>query len=193
MLKRQLITATSLAAVLAVAPMAQAEEYLIDTKGAHASIQFKISHLGMSWLLGRFNSFSGTFNYDAAAPEKAAVNVDIDVTSVDSNHAERDKHLRGEKYLNTDKYPSASFVSSGFTPDAEGGGIMKGTLTLYGTSKEIEIAVSKVGEGADPWGGYRAGFSGTTEIKPKDFGMTFNLGPAAETVYMTLNIEGIRQ
>ncbi len=190
---RHFLTATSLAAVLATAPLAHAEEYLIDTQGAHASIQFRISHLGTSWLLGRFNTFSGTFSYDAAEPEKAAVKVDIDVTSIDSNHAERDKHLRGEKYLNTDKFPDASFVSSSFIPNAEGGGTMKGTLTLYGTSKEIEIAVSKVGEGADPWGGYRAGFSGTTEIKPKDFGMTFNLGPAAETVYMTLNIEGIRQ
>lgn len=179
---RHFLTATSLAVLLATAPLAHAEEYLIDTEGAHSSIQFRISHLGTSWLLGRFNTFSGTFSYDAAEPEKAAVKVDIDVTSIDSNHAERDKHLRGEKYLNTDKYPDASFVSSSFTPNAEGGGIMKGTLTLYGTSKEIEIAVSKVGEGADPWGGYRAGFSGTTEIKPKDFGMTFNLSPAAETV-----------
>ncbi|MFW1677125.1 YceI family protein [Pontibacter sp. JAM-7] len=192
MKKRNLLAAASLAALM-TATTANAAEYLIDTKGAHASIQFRISHLGTSWLLGRFNSFSGSFDYDAAQPENASVNVDIDVTSIDSNHAERDKHLRGEKYLNTDKFPDASFVSSSFSPDTDGGGVMKGMLTLYGTTKAIEIEVDKVGEGADPWGGYRAGFSGIAEIKPKDFGLTFNLGPAAETVYLTLNIEGIRQ
>jgi len=53
--------------------------------------------------------------------------------------------------------------------------------------------VTKVGEGKDPWGGYRAGFQGTTELKLKDYGINFNLGPASESVYLDLNVEGIRQ
>lgn len=186
------IPAVTLAALICAAPV-QAADYVIDTDKAHAFIDFRISHIGTSWLKGRFNTFSGNFTYDADNPAASTVNVEVDVSSIDSNHAERDKHLRDSKYLDTGKHPKATFKSTGFTPDANGGGVMKGMLTLYGTSKEISIDVAKVGEGADPWGGYRAGFSGTTELKLKDFGMNFNLGPAAETVYMELNIEGIRQ
>ena len=78
---------------------AQAADYLIDTKGSHAFIQFKIAHLGYSWLLGRFNTFSGEFSYDENNPSTARIKVDIDTASIDSNHAERDKHLRGEDFL----------------------------------------------------------------------------------------------
>ncbi len=70
---------------------------------------------------------------------------------------------------------------------------MNGDLTLHGVTKAVELKVSKIGEGQDPWGGYRAGFTGTTEFKMKDFGITKNLGPASETVYMELHVEGIRQ
>jgi len=190
-MKINTIQGCALAALFTISPV-YAADYIIDTEGSHASIEFKTGHLGTSWLKGRFNDFEGTFSYDADNPAASSVNVEVDVSSIDSNHAERDKHLRGEKYLNTDEFTNASFKSTSFTP-AENGGVMKGMLTLYGTTQEISIEVEKVGEGTDPWGGYRAGFSGTTAIKPKDFGMTYNLGPAAETVYLELNIEGIRK
>lgn len=191
-MKAKFMKGLALAALVSTSPL-YAADYVIDTKGAHASIQFRISHLGTSWLTGRFNKFTGEFSYDADKPEASSVSVDIDVTSLDSNHAERDKHLRGDEYLNVDKYATASFKSTSFTPGENGTGVMKGMLTLYGTTKEIAIDVQKVGEGADPWGGYRAGFSGTVELKPKEFGINYNLGPAAETVYLDLNIEGIRK
>ena len=191
-MKTKIVKGLALASLLTVSPL-YAADYVIDTKGAHASIEFRISHLGTSWLTGRFNTFEGEFSYDAEKPEASSVKVDIDVTSFDSNHAERDKHIRSGDYLDVAKFPKASFESTSFTPDANGGGVMKGMLTLYGTSKEIAIQVEKVGEGKDPWGGYRAGFAGTTEIKPREFGMTYNLGPASETVYLDLNIEGIRK
>ncbi|WP_415905721.1 YceI family protein [Neptuniibacter sp. QD48_55] len=191
-MKSKFIKGLALASLITTSPL-YAADYVIDTKGAHASIQFRISHLGTSWLTGRFNTFSGEFSYDAANPAASKVNVDIDVNSFDSNHAERDKHIRGDEYLDVAKHPKASFVSSSYTPNEDGSGVMKGMLTLYGTSKEISIDVQKVGEGKDPWGGYRAGFEGTTEIQPKDFGMNYQLGPAAETVYLELHIEGIRK
>ncbi|MGH1463442.1 MAG: YceI family protein [Neptuniibacter sp.] len=190
-MKSKYLKGLAVATLLSATPVFAAD-YVIDTAKAHAFIEFKISHLGTSWLKGRFNKFEGTFSYDADNPAASMVNVEVDVNSIDSNNAERDKHLRAEKYLDTDKFGTASFKSTSFTPNAEGG-VMKGMLTLYGTTKEIAIDVQMVGEGQDPWGGYRAGFSGTTEIKPKDYGMTFNLGPAAETVYLELNIEGIRK
>lgn len=191
-MNKKLLTTIGLTSLLSVSTL-HADDYLIDTKGSHASINFRISHLGTSWLTGRFNQFSGQFSYDPAKPEASSVKVDIDVTSIDSNHAERDKHLRGEKYLDVKDAPSASFTSTSYTPNEQGGGIMQGTLELNGVSKVIDIQVTKVGEGPDPWGGYRAGFAGTTELKLKDFDLNFKLGKASETVYLDLNIEGIKQ
>ncbi|GGK57503.1 YceI family protein [Amphritea balenae] len=171
----------------------QAADYTIDTKGAHASINFKVSHLGYSWLEGRFNEFGGQFSYDEANPSAANVNVEIDTASVDSNHAERDKHIRSGDFLDVSNFPKATFKSTSFNANADGTAVMNGNLTLHGVTKAVELKVSKIGEGQDPWGGYRAGFTGTTEFKMKDFGITKNLGPASETVYMELHVEGIRQ
>ena len=171
----------------------QAADYTIDTKGAHASINFRVSHLGYSWLEGRFNEFGGQFSYDEANPSAANVNVEINTASVDSNHAERDKHIRSGDFLDVSNFPKATFKSTSFNANADGTAVMNGDLTLHGVTKAVELKVSKIGEGQDPWGGYRAGFTGTTEFKMKDFGITKNLGPASETVYMELHVEGIRQ
>lgn len=186
--------ALTLAAGLSMAAMtAQAADYIIDTKGAHAFIQFKIKHLGYSWLYGRFDDFSGKFTYDAAKPEASKVSVTINTKSINSAHAERDKHLRGKNFLNVSKYPKASFSSTSFKPLGNGKFEMKGNLTLHGVTKNITIDVSEVGGGKDPWGGVRQGFSGTTTIALKDFGINYNLGPASTHVDLILDVEGIRQ
>ncbi|MFC3154269.1 YceI family protein [Gilvimarinus japonicus] len=177
------------------ASSSMAADYVIDTKGAHASINFQVQHLGYSWLLGRFNNFNGDFSYDPKNVEASSINVTIDTTSVDSNHAERDKHLRGSDFLEVEKYPEAKFVSKRISDIDDGGEEFDivGDLTLHGVTKEITIEVEKVGEGKDPWGGYRVGFEGEAEIRMKDFGITKDLGPASQVVELTLHIEGIRQ
>lgn len=171
----------------------QAAKYKIDVTGAHAFITFKIKHLGYSWLLGRFNQFDGEFEFDASKPENSSINVLINTSSVDSNHAERDKHLRGEDFLNVDKFPEARFVSKKFEVAGPNNAVMTGEFTLHGVTKEISFPVQKIGEGSDPWGGYRAGFTGKTELKLSDYGITYNLGPASTMVEIELNVEGIRQ
>lgn len=170
-----------------------ADDYVIDTKGAHASIKFRVQHLGYSWLYGRFNDFSGKFSYDEKQPDKASVEVAIKTSSVDSNHAERDKHLRDEDFLHVSKYPEAKFVSTGFTPGKDGNGVLKGKLTLRGVTKPVEIDVHFIGAGNDPWGGYRRGFEGNTRFAMSDFGIMKNLGPKSKDVEMILSVEGIRQ
>lgn len=171
----------------------KAADYVIDTKGAHAFIQFRVQHLGYSWLYGRFNDFSGKFSYDGSAPEKAAIEVTIETESVDSNHAERDKHLRSEDFLDVNKYPQAKFVSTSYTPGKDNKGLLKGKLTLHGVTKSVEIEVESIGAGNDPWGGYRTGFEGKTRFAMADFGIIKNLGPKSKDVEMILSIEGIRQ
>ena len=170
-----------------------AADYVIDTKGAHAFIQFRVQHLGYSWLYGRFNEFSGKFSYDEAAKENASVEVTIKTKSVDSNHAERDKHLRSDDFLDVKKFPEAKFVSSSYLPGENGTGVLKGNLTLHGVTKPVEIEMQSIGSGKDPWGGYRTGFHGTTKFAMADFGILKSLGPKSKDVEMILSVEGIRQ
>lgn len=172
---------------------AYAADYVIDTKGAHAFIQFKIQHLGYSWLLGRFNKFDGHFSYDKNNPSAAKIVVNIDPASVDSNHAERDKHLRGDDFFDVKKFPKAKFVSTSFTEKANGKATVKGNLTLHGVTKAVTIDAEHIGAGKDPWGGYRRGFAGTTTIALKDYNIKMDLGPASRQVELFLSVEGIRK
>lgn len=183
----------ALAAALTLSAPATAAEYAIDTKGQHASITFRIKHLGFSWLVGRFDRFSGNFTYDEAAPEASKVSVEVDATSLNSNHAERDKHLRDVDFLDVAKHPKATFVSKSVEPTGDGKAKITGDLTLRGVTKEIVIDAAYVGGGADPWGGTRAGFTGTTRIALADFGIDFNLGPDSKEVELTLDVEGVKQ
>ena len=190
MIKYALGTTLAAAALLASAAATEAADYRIDA--GHSFVQFKISHIGVSWTIGTFDTLSGSFTYDPdSGPEGQSISVEIDTASVDSGHAERDKHLRSADFLNVDEFPTATFVSTGYEGDGESG-TMTGDLTLHGVTREIAIAVKKVGEGKDPWGGYRAGFEGTVSLTRKDFGMGYNLGPAAESMELFLFIEGIR-
>jgi len=170
----------------------EVENYILDIKGAHAFIQFKVKHLGYSWLHGRFNDFDGSFSYDTANPNNSTISVTIDTSSVDSNHAERDKHLRSPDFLNVDGYSQASFVSTAINL-RNGKGTVTGDFTFLGMTKPLTLQVEEVGHGDDPWGGYRRGFTGTTSFVMKDFGMQKGLGPKSTEVFLELNIEGIRQ
>lgn len=185
---RKLLATTLLVASSLILP-AQAADYIIDYQGAHASINFKVKHLGYSWLTGRFNVFDGKFTYDKDDIKNAKINLTIDTASVDSNHAERDKHLRGAKFLQVDKFTQASFTSTQIEDLGNDKLKVTGILSLHGVEKEIVINAYKVGEGKDPWGGYRAGFGGTTSIQMKDFGFGKDFGQ----IDFDLHIEGIRQ
>jgi polyisoprenoid-binding protein YceI len=192
-MKYRLFCGTLLLAGCMAAGVVRAADYVIDTKGAHAFIQFRIQHLGYSWLLGRFNDFSGQFSYDADNPAAASVEVQIRTASIDSSHAERDKHLRGEDFLDVDKYPQAEFVSTGYRENPDKTAALSGKLTLHGVTRPVQIDVEPVGQGPDPWGGYRMGFAGTTRLKLADYGIDYDLGPASREVDLYLFIEGIRQ
>ncbi len=167
----------------------QAAEYEIDP--SHSFVEFRIQHLGYSWLYGRFNTITGAFHHDPNAPQDNKISLEIDTASIDTNHAKRDTHLRNEDFLDVKKFPKATFESTKFIGSAEEG-ILHGTLTLHGVSKPIEIKVKKLGEGKDPWGGYRAGFVGTFKLVRKEFGMSYQLGPNSEDMELELGIEGIR-
>ncbi|MGO1692055.1 MAG: YceI family protein [Marinobacter sp.] len=193
MKKVLLASAVSMALVGSVQADQHSGTYAFDNKGAHQFITFKISHLGYSWLYGRFNDFDGQFVYDAENPENSSVNVTIDTASVDSNHAERDKHVRSKDFLHAGEYPEASFKSTRVVVDDEGEADIVGDLTLRGVTREVTLDVEMLGHGKDPWGGYRMGFEAETELRLEDFGIPMSLGEASETVEMNISVEGIRQ
>lgn len=176
------------------AALASAESYVVDTEGMHASVNFKVSHLGYSWLTGRFDDFKSEFVFDEDNPSNSSVEVSINTNSINTNHGERDRHLRGKDFLNTKKFPKATFKSTSVTADDDKGEYrVQGELTLHGVTQPVEFDIEQVGAGNDPWGGYRRGFEGELAIKPADFGMNYDVGPLANTVYLEFHLEGVRQ
>ena len=190
---KKLMVAATLGGLMMAGGAAQAADYQIDKQGQHASVNFKISHLGYSWIYGRFNDFEGTFSWDADKPESSAINVTVNTESVDTNHAERDKHIRSEDFLNVAENATATFTSTGVEVTGDNSAKVSGDLTLNGVTKPVVLDANFIGEGDDPWGGYRAGFEGTTTLKMKDFDIAMDLGPASETVELIISIEGVRQ
>ena len=179
---------------LAATNAALADNYVIDKKGQHAYIGFKISHLGYSWLYGRFNDFDGKFSYDKTNPSASKIIVNINPASIDSNHAERDKHLRGRKFLNVRQFPESKFVSTSFTQKNDKTAVLKGDFTLRGVTKPITINVNYINEGKDPWGGYRIGFEGKAKFALADFGVKVpGRGDHSKEVEIIIAIEGIKQ
>lgn len=162
-----------------------ADDYVIDN--SHSYIEFAVSHIGVSIMKGGFNSIRGEFNTGS----NAKISIELDTDSLNTHHARRDRHLKGEDFFDVKKYPKASFESTSFNPQS---GELRGMLTMLEQTRETVFQVEKVGEGVQPRdGSYRIGYKATTEIDRRDFGMNYELGPASWTVQLTIFLEGIRK
>lgn len=188
MLKSTLI---SVGLALTLSTAAMAADYKIDVEGAHASINFEASHLGYSVLTGRFDTFDGNYSFDKDKPEEGTVSVEIDMNSVNSNHTKRDEHLRSADFFDVTNHPKATFTSTGIEVTGDDTAVVTGDLTLRGITKPVKLDTKFIGEGDDPWGGYRSGFTGTTTIQLGDFGMGGVIGDAP--IKLIVQVEGIRQ
>ena len=190
-MKKSLLGLT-LGTLLFTTGSAVAADYAIDKQGQHAFVNFRIQHLGYSWLYGTFKDFDGSFTFDENNPSADKVNVTINTNSVDTNHAERDKHLRSAEFLNVSKFPQATFASTEVKKAGEGLDIT-GNLTLNGVTKPVTLAAKLIGQGDDPWGGKRAGFEAEGKIRLKDFNITTDLGPASQEVDLIISVEGVQK
>jgi len=188
---KKLLCSAALTTIMLLPTQLFAADYKIDTDGAHASINFKVSHLGYSFIQGRFNTFEGTFSFDPAKMEASKVQVTVNTQSLDSNHAERDKHFKGSKFIDAGKFSEATFVSTKVSPINNGKFTITGDMTLHGVTKQVDINAAVIGSGDDPWGGYRAGFEGTTRLQVADFGIP--VVGASSYVDLDIIFEGIRQ
>lgn len=180
------------AILLATFGTANAAEYVIDGTGAgmHSSVHFRALHAGISALWGRFNDVTGHFTYDPANVAASSIMVDIDPASLDTNHAERDKHLTSADYMDVAKFPTAGFVSTAITDKGNGKFGVTGNFTLHGVTKEITFDAVRTGEGETQFGDYRVGFEGELVIDVTDYGI--KVAPKPE-LRLLLAIEGIRQ
>ena len=190
MLKKTLAALAIGSAVLSANVMAA--DYAADKNGHHAFVDFKISHLGYSFITGTFKDLDGKFSFDAAKPEDAKIEVNVRTASVFTNHAERDKHIASADFLNASKFAKATFVSTSVKSTGANTADVTGDLTILGVTKPVVVKATFLGEGKDPWGGYRAGFEGTTTIKRSDFGKQKDLGPKSDAVELYVSFEGVK-
>ena len=191
MLKKSL-AALALGTALLSAGQAMAADYVIDKEGQHAFVDFKISHLGYSFIHGTFKDWNGEFSFDAAKPEASKISVELKTASLFTNHAERDKHISSKDFLDVAKYPEAKFVSTSVKSTGEKTADVTGDLTLHGVTKPVVIKATFNGEGKDPWGGYRAGFNGTSTLNLNDFGIK-GPGPTSQTLDLDITFEGVQK
>lgn len=135
---------------------------------SHSEITFKVKHMMISNVKGKFTQFSATMQAEDDTFKKAHVEATIETGSVDTNSADRDTHLRGEDFFNAEKYPQITFEADSLNDQ------VSGNLTLNGVTKPVKLDVEFGGINVDPWGNTKAGFSFEGKIKRSDFGLNWN-------------------
>lgn len=155
------------------------DTYKVDT--GHSGVVFKALHFGAGYTWGRFNDFEGSF--ESEGKQLSSVEVTVKAESVDTNIKKRDDHLRSPDYLNAGEFPELSFKSK--SCDAQG---CTGDFTLHGVTKEVTVPLTYVGEGKDPWGGYRQGWDAAFTIKMADYGIQSD--GVGDELHIFVSLEG---
>lgn len=168
----------------------QGNEYKIDN--AHSSMVFAVSHFGLSFCYGRFNEIDGSFRLEGGEPTKDGFTFVIKAASIDTNNADRDKHLRSPDFFNTDEFPEIKFKTKKFTKNDDGTYKVVGDLTMLGKTQSLELPIRVVGIGNGPFGKTRAGYFTKFTLKRSDFGMDRMLGQIGDNISITFSFEGIK-
>ena len=164
--------AIAVAAFVLAASSLYAETFVVDK--AHSEATFQVRHM-MSKVSGRFKDFSGRINIDRAKPAASSVEFNIKTASVDTGNADRDKHLQTADFFDAPKNPEITFKSTSIAATKKKDVYdVTGDLTMRGVTKRVTIPVEFNGFGKDPWGNERAGFSLTTTVNRKDYGINWN-------------------
>jgi polyisoprenoid-binding protein YceI len=171
--------------------------WLIDPK--HTLVEFAVTYLNFTTVKGNFDGVSGTIRADAADLAGASIDVEIDAASLNTRERRRDTHLRSTDFLDVEHHPTIAFVSTEVEPASEGRWLVHGDLTIRGTTRTVVLDTELKGQGRNPEGFAVAGLSARTEIKRRDFGLTWNqtleTGDllVGETVAIQLEVQVIRQ
>lgn len=170
MFQRSIFKTFVAAAGLFAALPAFAAEYTVDKD--HSNVGFSIRHL-VSKVPGSFKDYEGTFQFDEKDLKNAKVQFTIKTASIDTANAKRDEHLRSADFFNAEKNPTITFVSKKVTGSGKKFKI-EGDMTMLGVTKPVTFNAEYMGAQKDPWGNMKAGFSASSKINRKDFGMVFN-------------------
>lgn len=172
MFRRTILT---LAAGFLAAPslvLAEPVEWRFD--GTHSYVGFKVRHMMVTWVRGRFNEAQGKVWYDPANPADTRIEIDINPASVNTQNERRDKHLRSDDFFATDKHPEMKFVSK--KAEVSGDGLkVSGDLTMRGVTKEVVLMVAEISPSvADSRGGEKMGATASAKINRKDWGINYH-------------------
>jgi polyisoprenoid-binding protein YceI len=177
-------------AACAGAKAARAQEYVLDP--AHSSANFKISHLGLSWVFGRFNELTGDFKIDPADATKSSFAMSIKAESLDTNNAMRDTHLRSPDFFNSKQFPTIGFKSTAVKAIKDGFEVT-GDLTLHGVTKPVTFALLGGRTAEFPKGTQRTGYTTELSIKRTEFGMDKMIDAIPDDVHLTISFEGTKK
>jgi polyisoprenoid-binding protein YceI len=146
--------------------------YVLDT--AHSRLGFVARHAMVTKVRGAFNAFTGQAVIDGAEPAKSTVSVSAEVASIDTRNSIRDEHLRTNDFLDVERFPQLTFVSTAISHLGGNDFEVTGDLTIKGVTKSVTIPLEFQGAATDPFGNERIGFEGSTSIQRSDFGVTYN-------------------
>jgi polyisoprenoid-binding protein YceI len=140
----------------------------------HSDIEFKVKHLMISTVTGKFKSFTASAETEGDEFEGAQIKFSADINSIDTNNEQRDGHLKSDDFFNAEAYPTLSFVSTSLTKNANGGYVLVGDLSIREVTKSVSLAVEFNGTMTDPYGNHKAGFELSGSINRKDFNLKWS-------------------
>lgn len=161
------VIATSL-----VTTSAYATKFEVDK--AHTNVSFTAPHLMVSKVKGRFDQVSGSFEFDEKTMKLSDIQVQIKTESINTNEADRDKHMRSPDFFDVAKYPEMTFKSTNVKYDKNKPDKVEGDLTIRGITKKVTLDVDYNGAVTDPWGNRVVTFEAEGEVNRKDFGLNWN-------------------
>jgi polyisoprenoid-binding protein YceI len=142
---------------------------------AHSAAEFKVRHMMISNVSGKFSGLSGILNLDEADYTRSTVEVSIPAVSVKTADEKLDAHLKNEDFFNIEKFPTLTFKSTTIRSTGGRNYEVEGDLTILGVTKSVTLNVNDVSAPSkDPWGNQRIGLSGSTKVNRKDFGLVWN-------------------
>jgi polyisoprenoid-binding protein YceI len=141
----------------------------------HTSVEFVVTHMMFTKVRGRMEVQEGVIVYDPQDVAKSSVSVTLNAASINTGTPDRDNHLRSADFLNVEKFPTLTFVSTSVTPKGENQATITGDLTIAGVTRSVSFDATFEGIGKNPWGKTVAGFSATAKINREDFGLTWNV------------------
>ena len=166
---------------------------------AHSAAEFKVKHMMISNVKGKFTELSGVLSLDEADVTKSAIEASIPINTISTGDEQRDGHLKSADFFDAEKFPTMTFKSAKVTPASGGEFTVTGDLALHGVTKPVTFDVEGLSQPAkDPWGNLRVGLSATAKINRKDFGLTWNSALetggvlVGEDISITLDVEFIK-